>query len=116
MADAWSRVCRLTVGVVGLESPRVTGHSRPPLPGQGLRVHSGPHVPRSGERAQGPVEDAASPKPVRPRRLSLVGWSPGPPWGAAGASGHLPQAVPRAPPGTGGQSSITPATSGSLVE
>lgn len=52
-----------------------------------------------------PPEGLSAPSPL------LIGWSLGPPQGAAGASAHLPQAAPKAPQGTGGQGAITQATS-----
>lgn len=52
-----------------------------------------------------PPEGLSAPSPL------LIGWSLGPPRGAAGASEHLLQAVPKVPQGTGGQGTITQATS-----
>lgn len=85
--------------------------------GQELREHSGLDVPRSGERGQGAGPQDAGPWWRMWPSLSQSGpaacqLASGASVGTAGASGHLLQAVPRVPPGTSGQSSITPATSG----
>lgn len=65
---------------------------------------------RPALRMEASMEDVTSLRPLwtGPIARLLVSWaSPR----AAGASGHLPQAVPRGPQGTSGQSAITRATS-----
>lgn len=73
-------------------------------------------MPRAGERGQGAGPQDAGPWGRMWPSLSQSGptacqLASGASLGTAGASGHLLQAVPRVPPGTSGQSSITPATS-----